>query len=233
MLPTSTSRLRAVAAALAVPALAGGAFAQQFTFVNVIPGPNRWTEGLEAADVDNDGDFDLFFADGDGFSTPGTQRQNVLVINQLESAPGTFTDESVARLGVNTSHARMAFTGDIDGDGWIDAMFANGFNTDLPFLYHNRGAGQPGFFDQEGTARGFTEIYATRATASWVAPAIARSCTSTTATASSPATPPSTPCRRSSPRTWTSSGSTSTTTSTWTSSAPAAPTTPVATTTCC
>lgn len=159
MLPTSTSRLRAVAAALAVPALAGGAFAQQFTFVNVIPGPNRWTEGLEAADVDNDGDFDLFFADGDGFSTPGTQRQNTLVINQLESSPGTFTDESVARLGVNVSHARMAFTGDIDNDGWIDAMYANGFNSDLPFLYHNRGAAQPGFFDQEGTARGFTEIF--------------------------------------------------------------------------
>ena len=159
MFPTFTSRLRAVATALAVPALASGALAQQFTFVNVIPGPNRWTEGLEAADVDNDGDFDLFFADGDGFSTPGTQRQNVLVINQLETSPGSFVDESVARLGVNTSHARMAFTGDIDGDGWIDAMFANGFNTDLPFLYHNRGAAQPGFFDQEGAARGFTEIY--------------------------------------------------------------------------
>ncbi len=159
MLPISTSRLRAVAAALAVPALAGGAFAQQFTFVNVIPGPNRWTEGLEAADVDNDGDFDLFFADGEGFSSASTQRQNVLVINALESSPGTFTDESVARLGVNTSNAKMVFTGDIDGDGWIDAMFANGFNTDLPFLYHNRGAAQPGFYDQEGSARGFTEAF--------------------------------------------------------------------------
>ncbi|MEM7517325.1 MAG: hypothetical protein AAF368_10435, partial [Planctomycetota bacterium] len=129
--------------------------AQQFQYqVGLLPG-TVWTEGVEAADVDNDGDFDLFFAEGEGFSFAGAQRQNKLMINQVQ--PGSalsFTDESVARLGVHLSNAKGVFTADIDDDGWIDAMFANAFNTDPPFLYMNRGAAQPGFFDEEGSVRG-------------------------------------------------------------------------------
>jgi len=149
-----------VATALGVALTSTLASAQQFQYqAGLIPGTPRWTEGTEAADVDNDGDFDLFFAEGDGFSGPGAQRQNVLVINQyVGSGTLSFTNESLARLGTNLSHARGVATGDIDGDGWIDALFANGFNTDVPFLYHNRGAAQPGFYDMESSARGLTEI---------------------------------------------------------------------------
>ena len=140
-------------------ALATTATAQQFqNQPGIFPNTVRWTEGVEAADVDNDGDFDIFFSEGDGFMSAGMQRQNILLINQLiGSGSLSFTNESVARLGSNLSNGKGVLTGDIDADGWIDALYANGFNTDVPFLYHNRGASQPGFFDLESAARGFTE----------------------------------------------------------------------------
>lgn len=149
---------------LALPLAAGAlltapSLAQQFVFQNgAIPGTNRWAEGVECADVDNDGDIDIFFAEGEGFTSAGAKRQNILIINRLEVAGG-FADESVARLGAHTSNAKSVDTGDIQGDGWVDAMFANAFNTDLPFLYVNQGASNPGFFNFEGVTRGFTTIY--------------------------------------------------------------------------
>ena len=152
--------LRILPLGLAGAVLAQAGLAQQFTQVpGAFPNPKKWTEGVECADVDLDGDLDVFFAEGNGFASAGAKQQNVLVINQLEVGPGVFSDESVARLGVHTSHARSVDTGDIQGDGWVDAMYANGFNTDPPFLYVNRGATQPGFFDFEGAARGFTTAY--------------------------------------------------------------------------
>src|SRR5688572_7317762 len=118
------------------------ASAQQFQHQpGWLPGPARWSEGVEAADVDHDGDLDLFVADGEGFSSAGAKRQNLLVINKLvESGPGIFVDESVARLGTHLSNAKGVITGDVDGDGWVDAIFLNAFRTDLPSLYVNRGA---------------------------------------------------------------------------------------------
>jgi plastocyanin len=137
------------------------ASAQQFVDVpGIFPGPNRWTEGTDLVDVDGDGDLDVLFANGDGFSGPGAKRQNVLLINQLvETGSLSFTDESVARLGANVSHARGFTHGDVNGDGWVDILVANAFNTDVPFLYINQGPAQPGFFNLESAARGFTTAY--------------------------------------------------------------------------
>lgn len=145
-------------AALAL--LSTAATAQQFQYqVGMIPGTPRWTEGLETADVDNDGDLDIFFAEGDGYTSPGPQRQNVLVINQLvESGSLAFTEESLARLGAHVSIAKGVATGDINGDGYVDAVFANAFNTDRTFLYLNKGTVLPGFFDEEGNTRGLSEV---------------------------------------------------------------------------
>ena len=156
----SISNLRSAPlfAAGALAALAVPGTAQQFQYQNgLIPGPARWTEGLEAADVDNDGDLDLFVADGDGFASAGAKRQNVLEINKLvENGILSFADESVARLGVHVSNAKGVATADITGDGYVEALFSNAFNTDPAFLYVNQGAGNPGFFTFEGVARGFT-----------------------------------------------------------------------------
>lgn len=131
--------------------------AQQFQYApEALPGSNdRWTEGVDAADVDRDGDMDLFFAEGAGTSSAGTPEQNRLVMNQLWPPPSEFVDESVTRLGVHSSIAKLVITGDVQNDGWIDALFCN--LGAPPSLYVNRGAIQPGVFDFAGAARGFTE----------------------------------------------------------------------------
>jgi len=141
--------------------LALPAAAQQFQHTpGAIPGTPRWTEGVELADVDGDGDLDVLFAEGEGFSTAGAKRQNVLLVNQLvETGSFALTEESVARLGAHLSNAKGVTTGDVDGDGYVDLLYLNAFNTDVPFLYMNRGAAQPGFFDLESATRGFTQPY--------------------------------------------------------------------------
>lgn len=148
-------------AAATLATLTSDARAQQFTELpGAFPGAPRWTAGVECADIDLDGDLDVFFADGEGFTGPGIKAQNVLMVNQLaQSGTLSFTDESLARLGPRTSHAKNVTTGDVDSDGYVDALYANAFNTDIPFLYMNRGASQPGFFDFESTSRGFTESF--------------------------------------------------------------------------
>ena len=163
---TTRGPLRRVSPILAAAAgclLSPTLLAQQFQYqTDLIPGPNRWTEGMEAADVDQDGDYDLFFADGNGFSSPSTQQQQKLIINQLvESGTGTvsFTDESLTRLGTFVSHGRQVVTADVDADGWVDALFPNAFNADIPWLFINRGDTQPGFFDEESAARGLGGPY--------------------------------------------------------------------------
>jgi plastocyanin len=135
------------------------AAAQQFVEQpGMLPGTARWTEGVECADVDLDGDLDVFVADGDGFSGPGTKRQNVLLVNKrIETGSLAFADESLARLGAHVSHAKGVATGDVNGDGLIDVLFANAFNTDVPFLYVNQAA-SPGFFVLESATRGFTTV---------------------------------------------------------------------------
>ncbi len=153
-----TTRIGVLFAGAAI--FGASAAAQQFTqAAGVLPGPDRWSEGVTAVDVDLDGDLDLIFANGDGFASPGAQRQNTLIINKLvEQGPNIYADESVARLGVNLSHAKGAAVGDVNGDGYPDVLFVNAFNTDVPFLYINRGAAQPGFFDMESASRGLTEV---------------------------------------------------------------------------
>ena len=129
----------------------------QFRVVEgALPGPTLWTEGLALADVENDGDLDLFLARGEGWSGPGRVHQNGLFLNQLEEAPFRFADVSVERLGYSESHARDVATADVDADGLVDALFANGFNTAPPFLFINR-ADRPGFFRRENDTRGLTE----------------------------------------------------------------------------
>ena len=122
------------------------------------PPPNEWTEGIAFGDADQDGDLDVFLARGEGWGNPGRKHQNALFINKLdEDQPFRFVDESVERLGYSESHARDVVTADVNGDGYIDALYVNGFNTAPPYLFINRGADRPGHFRMESDARGLTE----------------------------------------------------------------------------
>lgn len=145
--------------------LALPSFAQQFQQATNFPGPTNWCEGVECADVDRDGDLDVFFAEGDGFATAGTKRQNILLINKLVElgTAWTFADESLTRLGAHVSNAKGVTTGDVDGDGWTDALFANAFFTDPPSLYLNQGAINPGFFTFASATHGLTVAYSSGA----------------------------------------------------------------------
>jgi plastocyanin len=122
--------------------LLGVARAQQFQQVTAFPGTAAYSEGVECADVDHDGDLDVIVADGSGSAI-----QNKIFINKLveTGTPWVLADESVARFGAHASVAKYVTTGDVNGDGWVDVLFANTGNS-LPSLYINQGAANPGFF---------------------------------------------------------------------------------------
>lgn len=108
------------------------------------------TNGVAVADIDNDGDRDVFL------TTLGGDRATLLVNN----GDGTFGEEAVARgaaLDDGTSHAGTgAVFADIDNDGWVD-LHVTEFQPDAPSpdvsvshvrLLRNRGAaGLPGVFE--------------------------------------------------------------------------------------
>ena len=73
------------------------------------------TQDVELGDLDGDGDLDLLVANEDG---------NRVLLND---GTGAFTDETVAWLPVRGTQeeTREADLGDIDGDGDLDAFFAN------------------------------------------------------------------------------------------------------------
>lgn len=100
------------------------------------PSQSVYSNQLSFCDVDGDGDIDIAFADGQGYSSPGAALRAKLYIND---GSGFFTDESAARIPV-TGWFRGVEFGDIDRDGDWDMVLANDFNR-LPVLLENDGAG--------------------------------------------------------------------------------------------
>ena len=89
--------------------------------------PFSKSNAVAFADVDNDGDLDLFVTN--------RKTSNRLFVND---GHGTFTDVTGIALGFDTLQSYGAAFGDFDQDGWLDLYVANvGHNV----LYRNRGNG--------------------------------------------------------------------------------------------
>jgi len=124
-------------------------------------GAVRALNGAAWADIDNDGDRDLFASSAGGMA-------NQLFVND---GTGRFNEEAVAR-GAAVEDGRPHFgtgvaAGDYDRDGWVDIYVAD-FGLRDPTgardfggpshcrLLRNRGAAAPGYFDDVTVAAGVT-----------------------------------------------------------------------------
>jgi len=131
-------RLGPVALVLTVAAAAPLASAQQFRDETSarFPSQSYYSNQLSFCDVDGDGDLDVAFADGQGYSSQGAALRARLYIND---GTGSFTDESNARIPVTGWYRGVEF-GDVDRDGDWDMLLANDFNKQ-PVLLINDGTG--------------------------------------------------------------------------------------------
>jgi hypothetical protein len=133
-----------VAAALGAPAAA------QFSISGfALPPQASWTDGVELADVDDDGDVDVLFANGSGYGAGGALAQHLF----LNDGSGTFSSAH-AQLGVAAFNAKMVIAEDLDGDGDLDLVYAaeSGWPapTDRPRVLINDGTGS---FSDQSAAR--------------------------------------------------------------------------------
>jgi FG-GAP-like repeat/PDZ domain len=98
--------------------------------------PNIESRKASFADVDNDGDLDLFLSNV--MFRPGKDIQNRLYIN---NGKGKFTNETNKRIPADTDHTIDAIFEDINKDGFKDIIVANVFGGQIK-VYANNGKGE-------------------------------------------------------------------------------------------
>jgi len=111
---------------------------------------NLQSNGAAFADIDNDGDQDLYVTTlGDTLGHPRHLRYYLYV----NDGSGVFTESAVERGldqdGAQVHRGYSIAVGDYDRDGWVD-FHTNEWAPDFPAhtrLLRNRGAMEPGFFD--------------------------------------------------------------------------------------
>jgi hypothetical protein len=145
-------------AAFSIALTAPGALAQSFQInTTQVPPSGGYTENVDFADVDLDGDWDAVFANGGDFGN----QQNVIWINLGGLQGGTlgfFQDETAARLPAIADTSRDVEFADLDGDGDFDLHVSNVSDiVNQPSRWWiNMGAAQGGtlgFFQDQTAAR--------------------------------------------------------------------------------
>lgn len=84
-----------------------------------VPGPPGWTSGVTMADVNGDGDIDIYVSGVEYRTLPG---RNVLYIN---NGDGTFTDRTAEYGLEHAGYATQALFADLDADGDLDMYLLN------------------------------------------------------------------------------------------------------------
>ena len=97
----------------------------------------EYTNQIAVADIDGDGDLDICFANGQGYSSLGTLLKPRIYIND---GTGIFSDQTDVRVAGITGCFRSAEFGDIDGDGDVDLLLGQDYSRQI-LLLSNNGAG--------------------------------------------------------------------------------------------
>ena len=141
-----TENLAALAALCACCAVST-AVAQQFVDQTStrFPVQSEYTNQCTLVDIEGDGDKDIVFANGQGYSSIGALLKPRIYVN---NGTGFFTDETDTRAAGVTGCFRGVEAGDVDRDGDWDLLLAQDYNR-RPLLLVNNGAGV--FADQTTT----------------------------------------------------------------------------------
>jgi hypothetical protein len=97
-----------------------------------VPDYGCYTNWVETADIDGDGDFDIIEANGGGYYANGVAEASVVYLND---GKGVFKDVTATSFGNAHSRLRQVATGDVDGDGDLDLFQPGGFGLDTDKLF--------------------------------------------------------------------------------------------------
>jgi FG-GAP-like repeat len=96
-------------------------------------GPSgAWTNKVEVADIDGDGLPDILHANGGDYDTPGDPVAPAAFLNAGPGVP--FIDASADIFGDGRYHARVIKARDVTGDGIVDLLIGNTYQTQSRLL---------------------------------------------------------------------------------------------------
>ncbi|MBI1356387.1 MAG: hypothetical protein GC160_18755 [Acidobacteria bacterium] len=91
-----------------------------------------WSNKVDLADLDGDGDVDLLFANGGNYREPGDPVASTVFLNEGPGKP--FRDATAEIFGSEPMLVRVIKTADVDADGHIDIFFGATYQTQSRLL---------------------------------------------------------------------------------------------------